>query len=456
MEKLVLTPTETGYSVRESIAPFLYQELEGGSPRQRLDMIDGVSKIANVQWICGPKDYEYLINFEKEHIRLNCESFPIDLILYSGDLEELSAVIIPDTFKLVSKRGLTYTVQAQLELTPLNETNIVLANNVLLYLPFDVDYLDKSPIANEFSWHIEAGTTPPAYNASTAPYTEIKSNKAIFGVGGLLVNNEMGRVPTYANSDELLLDGDFTIQGFCSFALLPDITRTLYSWYSGSDGPWVETQQLACSMGNNNYNPPKSFTFKGGLGTGLTPGCYDQSNSYYLNPYSKTETVSNVTRNCWIASDAIRNSGESPDLINIGSWHIELRKGQTNTTSFEFCVNDSVLGKKVYRVNTGFATGAHYAVIRKNGIIKFYCNGVCPYNTTDPSNAFGSMLAYSGPIGGVYPISIGGKRWTGPANDVLHHGSIFPSIDDVRITRVAEHTSNFTVPITALGATVVI
>lgn len=115
METLAIAPDEDGYTFVEP-GSFLYQELEGGLPRTRADLINA-SKTVGVQWTVGVADYQYLCNFNSANLSNDSEPFLIPLFIDEVEAKDYEAIILPGTFGLVSQSGETYVVGAQLEVT---------------------------------------------------------------------------------------------------------------------------------------------------------------------------------------------------------------------------------------------------------------------------------------------------------------------------------------------------
>lgn len=115
METLAIAPDEDGYTFVEP-GSFLYQELEGGLPRTRADLINA-SKTVGVQWTVGVADYQYLCNFNSANLSNDSEPFLIPLFIDEVEVKDYEAIILPGTFGLVSQSGETYVVGAQLEVT---------------------------------------------------------------------------------------------------------------------------------------------------------------------------------------------------------------------------------------------------------------------------------------------------------------------------------------------------
>lgn len=115
MQTLAIAPDEDGYTFVEP-GSFLYQELEGGLPRTRADLINA-SKTVGVQWTVGVADYQYLCNFNSANLSNDSEPFLILLFIDEVEAKYYESIILPGTFGLISQSGETYVVGAQLEVT---------------------------------------------------------------------------------------------------------------------------------------------------------------------------------------------------------------------------------------------------------------------------------------------------------------------------------------------------
>lgn len=75
----------------------------------------GASSIVDLTWILSPVEYEELVEFYIVQLNNGADGFELDLILDDPLPEEYEVKFVPNTFQLVSQSGLTYTVNAQLE-----------------------------------------------------------------------------------------------------------------------------------------------------------------------------------------------------------------------------------------------------------------------------------------------------------------------------------------------------
>lgn len=114
---LSLAPDQAGYSVEDG-EEVLSVRLDGGLSRYRRDVVGAASSV-RVQWTVGPTEYAYLRAFYRTTTGRGTEAFLVDLILDSATLTRHTAYFVPGSMKLTGVSGLTYTVQAMLEVKPL-------------------------------------------------------------------------------------------------------------------------------------------------------------------------------------------------------------------------------------------------------------------------------------------------------------------------------------------------
>lgn len=114
LPKCLVPPERSGYQATPG-ASVVTNQLDGGLGRYRADQA-GASAQITVQWSVGRSDYAYLMAFKRQY---EAQSFLIDLILDSPDALEYTAFIVPGTWNLNSQSGVTYIVQATLEVAPL-------------------------------------------------------------------------------------------------------------------------------------------------------------------------------------------------------------------------------------------------------------------------------------------------------------------------------------------------
>lgn len=116
---LSLQPHSPNYTADIAVGAVVFVKLDGGAGRYRRDYIGATSTIA-VEWILDPDEYNDLYNFFHNILFSGALPFTIPLIFESSTVSLYQAHFVPDTFKLVSQIGLSYTVQASLEVVPGN------------------------------------------------------------------------------------------------------------------------------------------------------------------------------------------------------------------------------------------------------------------------------------------------------------------------------------------------
>lgn len=124
-----LVPVErSGYAATPGIEVVSTQH-DGGLGRYRQDQL-GASAQITVQWTVGTSDYDYLMAFYRQY---KAKPFLIDLILDSSQSVEYTAHLVPGSWNLNSQVGLTYILQATLEVEPLppdvDGDTLILARN---------------------------------------------------------------------------------------------------------------------------------------------------------------------------------------------------------------------------------------------------------------------------------------------------------------------------------------
>jgi hypothetical protein len=98
-------------------SPVISTQLDGGAPRIRQDKLGSVH-IIDVAWFVGPDDYKYLMAFYRTGTSQGALPFTIDLVIDDSVPQEYTATFVPQSFKLESVEGLTFTVRAQLAVLP--------------------------------------------------------------------------------------------------------------------------------------------------------------------------------------------------------------------------------------------------------------------------------------------------------------------------------------------------
>lgn len=227
MEKLSIPPDFASYSVVDSTAP-LYQPLDGGRGRQRGDMLDG-TRFATVQWSGGRKMFNYLRDFYEAFVGRNGEPFLIDLISATSQLVEYTCLGFVSFKKIASQDGISFKVQAQLEIVPNTEDSFWPGSyiNADLYMTFDEPnavWRDYSINRRHISFYPHSGSFSSAPPANAA-----------FGRAGSFNQFSGGdrRSDAYNQHSIITADGnitfgnsDFIIDVVCTRRL----TTQVYGW----------------------------------------------------------------------------------------------------------------------------------------------------------------------------------------------------------------------------------
>lgn len=135
MYRLLLSPDSAGYSMQDG-EDTIRQTLSGGPGRYRADLI-GAPKMVNCQWNLSQGDYNYIRAFYNHHAR-QAKAFSVDLIIDTAEPATHEARFMPGGLKLLSVKGLMYSVGCTLEVTPEDNANLDAA--VLDLVSEEVDY----------------------------------------------------------------------------------------------------------------------------------------------------------------------------------------------------------------------------------------------------------------------------------------------------------------------------
>lgn len=123
--RLLLRPDSASYSVQFAEEAVRVQ-LEGGRGRYRSDVLNGSDRVT-AQWTLDRNEYDYFMAFYRSIANHGATTFQLELIVDDFDLGERDVNFIPGTVSLTGQQGLSYTVQAELEVhavvNPTQETD---------------------------------------------------------------------------------------------------------------------------------------------------------------------------------------------------------------------------------------------------------------------------------------------------------------------------------------------
>lgn len=158
LTKLILRPDNSSYSVTDG-KEVVSTALDGGAGRYRRDILGATSSV-NVQWVCDREDYHYIRAFYRSLLGKGAKPFLIDLVLDDPLPVEHKAYFVPGSMTLTSQRGLSYIVQAQLEVEPAEIDDVYETFFAAVYSNFGPDWRNTFP-AFEDSFNVMVNTTIP-------------------------------------------------------------------------------------------------------------------------------------------------------------------------------------------------------------------------------------------------------------------------------------------------------
>lgn len=122
MYTLGLLPDQSGFNVQAGDTNIAVK-LDGGAPRVRADQQGAVSTV-NCKWTLTAAQFDYMMAFYRTGTNNGASPFQISLCgIDASEYATYTAQFVPGTFKPVSQQeGLTYVVEAQLWVAPLNNT----------------------------------------------------------------------------------------------------------------------------------------------------------------------------------------------------------------------------------------------------------------------------------------------------------------------------------------------
>ncbi len=116
LRKLTYAPDQSSYSDTPANET-LTVNLQGGASRYRKDVLSSTS-VVSARWTLSLVGYTYLKKFYNSVSKKASVPFLIDLIIDDGDLTEHTVHFVPGSFRLVSVKGHSRTITAQLEVEP--------------------------------------------------------------------------------------------------------------------------------------------------------------------------------------------------------------------------------------------------------------------------------------------------------------------------------------------------
>lgn len=115
---LDITPDKASYAVLDGDEVHV-DVLDGGLGRRRGDLQDSTS-IVTVNWILQASDFDSFMNWYENYLDQGSDAFTIPLIMDDHLITLHSANFVSGTFEIISVIGEQYTIQANLEVVPLD------------------------------------------------------------------------------------------------------------------------------------------------------------------------------------------------------------------------------------------------------------------------------------------------------------------------------------------------
>jgi hypothetical protein len=129
LPKLNYLPEQSGY-IYNNADNVLSFKLDGGLSKTRVDIVDSPA-IVEVEWIFDLGEYQYFRAFFNSAINSGTNPFNIDLVLDQPFLQEFVAKFVANSISTTDVFGLSLRVIAQLEVLPVDNSDI--DEIVLLY-----------------------------------------------------------------------------------------------------------------------------------------------------------------------------------------------------------------------------------------------------------------------------------------------------------------------------------
>jgi hypothetical protein len=118
--KLPYLPERTSYVYKQT-ANVVSVRLNGGMSKSRRDLI-GSTSVVSCQWFLDNEEFEYFMAFYKVIAQEGARAFKADLLLDKPTVQEFDCKFIPDTLQSIAPSALSFNVSAELEVTPIEDT----------------------------------------------------------------------------------------------------------------------------------------------------------------------------------------------------------------------------------------------------------------------------------------------------------------------------------------------
>jgi hypothetical protein len=167
---------------------------------------------------------------------------------------------------------------------------------------------------------------------------------------------------------------------------------------------------------------------------------FDGSGDYLTTSLTPNlQLAGDFTVECW--TNLISRLNTQPAIFSnynsytTGGLALFAGHGSASSTQYQVAINGASFPTIQSTTAISYNTWVHLAVVRSSGVITLYVNGVAngTYSTTAALNGVGSLFAIGTSLDNVANCYINGY------------------IDDLRISKVARYTANFTAPTTAFA-----
>ena len=211
---------------------------------------------------------------------------------------------------------------------------------------------------------------------------------------------------------------------------------------------------LATTNINDSAQPLRKYRLYGGSVTNTFSkygaNCANTSSALTMTPNYTNDfnfQFNDFTLEFWFRPNSV-NTGDftialfgnlDPTLRNFGQIGVTYRK-PSGILTLNTCngVGDGIFSTPSVSgaVSSSTSVWSHIALVRRNGIVNVYANGV-------------SVITYSFNIAldfSVYPFSIGYHRLSNSAPSFAYYPTMYGAFDDFRVSDYAVYTQNFTPP----------